>query len=321
MSVFCLHVITNLPVDDSASVDMSPSYTFYNQSIVDPPIPMALGLGWFVNLPDYEGPLASFSAGVQSGHATIDSLRAVLGRGFGLSSNTKYALFGYSGGALASEWAAELQVQYAPELSIAGVAIGGLTPNVTSVLEAINNSPFMETAVNGLLGMASQDATFEQYLISQLKTSGTYNATTFLAARKQNTTIDQRVFADQNIFDYFISGNSFIQTPLVQSVINRDGIMGYHGVPAMPVFVYKAIHDEFSPVADTDALIERYCAMGANILYQRNTVGGHLAEYINGEESAIAFLSAILDGSYATKYQAMGCTIQNVTVTIDPSPQ
>ena len=300
---------------------MSPSYTFYNRSIVDPPIPMALGLGWFVNLPDYEGPLASFSAGVQSGHATIDSLRAVLGLGFGLNSNTKYALFGYSGGALASEWAAELQVQYAPELSIAGVAIGGLTPNVTSVLETINNSPFMETAVNGLLGMASQDATFEQYLISQLITTGTYNATTFLAAREQNTTIDQRVFADQNIFDYFISGNSFTQNPLVQSVINRDGIMGYHGVPAMPVFVYKAIHDEFSPVADTDALIERYCAMGANILYQRNTVGGHLAEYVNGEESAFAFLSAILDGSYATKYQTMGCTIQNVTVTIDPSPQ
>jgi hypothetical protein len=87
-------------------------------------------------------------------------------------------------GALASEWASELQEQYAPELSIAGVAIGGLTPNVTSVLETINSSPFMGTSVNGLLGMASQYPTFEQYLISQLKTSGTYNATTFLAARK-----------------------------------------------------------------------------------------------------------------------------------------
>jgi hypothetical protein len=300
---------------------MSPSYTFYNGSIVDPPIHIALGLGWFVNLPDYEGPLASFSAGVQSGHATIDSLRAVLNPSFGLKSNAKYALWGYSGGALASEWAAELQVQYAPELSIAGIAIGGLTPNVTSVLETVNRSPFMGIAVNGLLGIASQDPTFEQYLLSQLKTSGPYNATTFLAARKQNTTVDQVAFANQNFFDYFVSGDSFLQTPLIQVLINHDGMMGYHGVPSMPVFAYKAIEDELSPVADTDILIERYCAVGANIIYQRNTVGGHLADYINGEASAFAFLSAVLNGSYASKYQTVGCMIQNVTVAIDPSPQ
>jgi hypothetical protein len=43
-------------------------------------------------------------------------------------------------------------------------------------------------------------------------------------------------------------------------VINQGGIMGYHGVPAMPVFAvfaYEAIHDELSPVSDTDVLIER----------------------------------------------------------------
>jgi hypothetical protein len=77
---------------------MSPSYTFYNRSIVDPPIPTVLGVGWFVNLPNYEGPLASFSAGVLSGNATIDSLRAVLSRSFVLKSNAKYALWAYSGG-------------------------------------------------------------------------------------------------------------------------------------------------------------------------------------------------------------------------------
>jgi hypothetical protein len=299
---------------------MSPSYTFYNGSLVDPPISTTLGLGWFVNVPDYEGPLASFTAGVQSGHATIDSIRAVLSPDFGLKSNAKYALWGYSGGALASEWAAELQVQYAPELNFAGAAVGGLTPNVTSVFEAVNDSPDTALLVNGLLGMASQDPAFEQYLISQLKASGPYNATTFLATRGQNTTVDQLVFANQNVFDYFLVGDSFLQNPLAQAVINRDGMMGYHGVPSMPVFAYKAIEDELSPIADTDALIERYCAVGANILYERNTVGGHSADFINGEASAFAFLSSVLDGSYARKYQTVGCKIQNVTVAIDISP-
>ena len=100
----------------------------------------SLSKGWIVSVPDYEGPLASFTAGVMSGHATIDSIRAIFSKKheFGLTDNARYAMWGYSGGALASEWAAELQVQYAPELSFSGAALGGLTPNVTSVLDIIN---------------------------------------------------------------------------------------------------------------------------------------------------------------------------------------
>ena len=302
-------------------MDGSPSYTYYYTPRLDPIIYTVLGLGWYVNVPDYEGPLASFGAGVQSGHATIDSVRAVLNSGFGLDSKAKYALTGYSGGALASEWAAELQVQYAPEMNFAGVSLGGLTPNVTSTTESVNNSTYAATVVEGLLGLMSQHPALEQYVLSQLKTTGPYNATGFLAARTQNTTVSAVQYANQNIFNYFLSGAAIIQNPLVQSVINTDGIMGFHGVPAMPVYVYKAIGDEFSPVAATDALIEKYCSIGANILYQRNTVGGHLAEAYNGQVDNLKFLSAVLDGNYASTYQTIGCTIQNVTITVDTSPQ
>jgi hypothetical protein len=192
--------------DDSASVDSSPSYTFYDGSIVDPPIITGLGLGWYVNVPDYEGPLASFTAGVQSGHATLDSVRAALSFGHGLQPTARVALSGYSGGALASEWAAELQVQYAPELSIAGVAIGGITPNITSVLEVVNSTPFAADLVNGLLGIISQDSAAEKYIMSQLHTPGSYNASSLLAARHQNTTVDSTAYADENIYNYFASG-------------------------------------------------------------------------------------------------------------------
>jgi Secretory lipase len=68
---------------DSADVDASPSYSLYSGS--PPDIAMALGHGWYVNLPDFEGPLASFTADVQSSYATLDSVRAVLSSGFGLA--------------------------------------------------------------------------------------------------------------------------------------------------------------------------------------------------------------------------------------------
>lgn len=123
---------------DSAYINSSPSYTLSQQ--VDSDIKVALGKGYFVTVPDYEGPLASFTAGHMSGYATLDAVRATLNGAdlYGLLDDTLYATWGYSGGALATEWAAELQADYASELSFAGSAMGGLTPNVTSVLETIN---------------------------------------------------------------------------------------------------------------------------------------------------------------------------------------
>jgi len=123
---------------DSVDIDASPSYALYTEVYYD--VHLALSKGYFVNVPDYEGPLASFSAGVISGLATLDSVRAVLNAAsqIGLDKKARYALWGYSGGALASEWAVELQGKYAPDLKFAGAALGGLAPNSSSVLFSIN---------------------------------------------------------------------------------------------------------------------------------------------------------------------------------------
>ncbi|KAI9170685.1 hypothetical protein HJFPF1_00155 [Paramyrothecium foliicola] len=71
-----------------------------------------------------------------SGHTTINSVRAVLEAGFGLAKRryVKNALWGFSGGALAGGWAAELQPTYAPELKLDGAALGGITPDILAVL-------------------------------------------------------------------------------------------------------------------------------------------------------------------------------------------
>lgn len=295
---------------DSADVDSSPSFALYSGG--EPDISAALGRGWYVNVPDYEGPLASFTAGVQSGHATLDSVRAVLSSGFGLSANAKYAMWGYSGGALASEWAAELQVQYAPELNFSGAALGGLTPNVTSVMLSVNGTAEAGLIPAGILGLASQYPEAYDFLVGQLKTSGSQNKTAFLSAK--NETLNQAIpdFASQDIYAYFKDGIAAFQAPLVQKIINSDGLMGYHGVPQMPLFAYKAVADEVSNITDTDALVNKYCEVGASILYQRNSVGGHEAEDINGDARAFDWLSRALNGTL----QQTGCLIQNVTVNI-----
>lgn len=96
-------------------------------------------------------------------------------------------------------------------------------------------------------------------MISRLKTDGPFNATGFLATL--NYTLDQALvaYAFQDIADYFVGGISDIEGSIPLQAINRDGIMGYHGVPQMPLFAYKAIGDEVSVINDTDALVDKYC--------------------------------------------------------------
>jgi hypothetical protein len=303
---------------DSAWVDASPSYTLYHAAGVAgaEALEAILAEGWFLNVPDYEGPLASFTAGVISGHATIDSIRAVrsLHDRFGLHKDANYAMWGYSGGALASEWAAELQVQYAPEMTFAGAALGGLTPNVTSVLFSINEDISAGLGVSAILGLGSQYPDIYEKYVANLKTSGPYNRTGFLAAKNLTLAGAAVTYAMQDLSKYFEHGFNDILNEDTDKVVYNDGIMGYHGVPQMPLYVYKAIKDEISPVADTDELVDKYCNMGADIVYKRNTVGAHVDEGSNGAPGALAWLAHVLSGSNSTKYPDSGCTIDTVTV-------
>ncbi|KAK8073562.1 lipase 1 [Apiospora phragmitis] len=292
---------------DSAAVDASPSYALYAEDATgSDDIAASLGNGWYVSVPDYEGPLASFTAGVQSGHATIDAVRAVLSSGFGLADtpDVRYAMWGYSGGALASEWAAELQVQYAPELNFAGAALGGLTPNITTVMQACSGQFCAGLSPPGIIGLASQFPEVLEYIESQLKPDGPQNATAFLSVQSLSLAQTSMVFAYQNVTDYFI--------------MNSDGRMGYHGVPQMPLFVYKAVRDEISPVKETDDLVDKYCKVGAAIEYERMTIGGHSAGAVNGEASAFRFLAQVLGGTYAPP--AQGCSVAEKAFNVTSSP-
>lgn len=299
---------------DSASVDASPSYSLYTGggAFGTGEISTALGRGWAVVTADYEGPSASFTAGVISGHATLDSVRAIFNYAdFEIYEEaTTYALWGYSGGALAGEWASELQSGYAPELNFAGGALGGLTPNVSSVLLTINGGIYAGLAPSGILGLSSQFPELESFVQSQLHESGAYNASQFNAAR--NYTLVQAIgaYAGQNLSLYFTDGINALQAPISQQVIASDGIMGTHGVPQFPLFVYKAIGDDISVIADSDALINTYCKQGATIDYQRNTIGNHATELNNGRARALAFLDSV----FGDTYSASGCQISNVTV-------
>jgi Secretory lipase len=92
---------------------------------------------FIVTVPDFEGTGLHWMAGQESGYGTLDALRATESY-LHLGSSTPIGLSGYSGGAVAADWASELAPAYAPALHIVGVAEGGIPVDYAHLLAYIN---------------------------------------------------------------------------------------------------------------------------------------------------------------------------------------
>lgn len=89
-------------VYDTADFDCSPSYILQEGGVnaFDNGFTYGLMAGAIINTPDYEGPKAAFTAGIISGQATLDSIRAALSSTSitKIQKNATVAMWGYSGG-------------------------------------------------------------------------------------------------------------------------------------------------------------------------------------------------------------------------------
>ncbi|KAH7174890.1 esterase [Fusarium flagelliforme] len=307
---------------DSSDVDASPSYSVYSASNESSAgYTAALGAGLYVSVPDYEGPLGAFTAGIISGHATLDSIRAVLSLDLGLTNNSRVALWGYSGGALASEWASELAVQYAPDLTsgtILGAALGAPPVNVTTLMKSVNREAAAGLIPNALFGLIVQYPDVRKYLVSKLNTVGEYNKTGFSAAERFTITESGTTYANQDINNYFQNGTDVLNDPKILALVNREGVMGYYGVPGWPLFIYQAIPDEITKISETDALVTRYCGVGADILFERNSVGSHYEEADNSYGAAVQWLTDLFNENQVPG-KGRGCVIRDVTRNVTSS--
>jgi secretory lipase len=117
---------------DALGAQCDPSYTLQGGNPSDTSaqaeaalIAIYVGAGFTVTVPDYEGTSLDWAAGQESGRGTLDAIRATENY-LQDPSSTPVGMLGYSGGSIATEWAAELAPSYAPELNIVGAAAGGV---------------------------------------------------------------------------------------------------------------------------------------------------------------------------------------------------
>lgn len=110
------------------------------ESIVIAPL---LLQGYAVIVPDTEGQTADFASAPEYGMATLNSIRAATNSpATGLTKATPIGMFGYSGGAIATDWAAQLAPSYAPDVNrqLVGAAEGGVLVDPAHNLTYVNGS-------------------------------------------------------------------------------------------------------------------------------------------------------------------------------------
>jgi hypothetical protein len=110
-----------------------------------------LAEGYTVIIPDAEGQRPHFAAGSEYGRNTLDSIRAAVNSS-SIPAGARVAMLGYSGGAIATEWAAELAPKYAPDVNerLIGAAIGGVLVDPAHNVHYVAGAEFWA----GVLAMA-----------------------------------------------------------------------------------------------------------------------------------------------------------------------
>ncbi|MFJ4654618.1 lipase family protein [Nocardia sp. NPDC088792] len=278
----------------------------------------ALARGWALAVPDHGGADNRFFTPREPGYVVLDGIRAAEQFApLGLAGvNTPVGMFGYSGGGIASTWAAEMQPSYAPELDIAGIAAGAPVPDLIAALKSVSGRLTGGLIPAAFAAMGKDSPAFADRLDGYLTPEG----------RAAVTDAAPRCVAQSVLSRPWLDIQKYLTVPLDQviadPVIHATMVERNRGTaaPTAPMYLYDGVTEEVSPIAGVDALAGFYCSHGTPVTYRRDefpdipvigTTHGTLA--VLGLPGAFAWLDQQLAG---TAPRPAGCDIRTVSSTL-----
>jgi triacylglycerol lipase len=259
----------------------------------------ALAEGWAVSVPDHEGPKGTWGAPYEPGYHVLDGVRAVLqSERLGLSPDAPVGLWGYSGGGLASAWAAEVSGSYAPELNIVGAVLGSPVADLGHAFRRLNGSrysglPAMVVAALShiypeLDRVLGEHATEEgKAMLLRIEKMTTAHAVVRLIGMDMGKLVDQPL-------------EQILQTPEVQQVF--ESIKLGTAVPTPPVLIVQAVHDRIVSVDDIDELTHTYQSGGASVTYHRDVFSEHMLLHPMSAPMTLRWLTDRFNGKPLTEH-------------------
>ncbi|MFC8045529.1 lipase family protein [Nocardia sp. NPDC057353] len=261
-----------------------------------PALNIALARGWSVALPDHLGPNFAYGAARLGGTITLDGIRAVRQVGELGLAGAPVTMAGYSGGGMATAWAAALAPRYAPELAIAGAAIGGVPMNLVAMMEQLGFAahPVFGLALAAGLGLEREYP--ERFPLSEQLNERGLAVRAVMANSCTNGII--AAAAGRGVMD-FARTTSMIGNPEARAVVEENSLELYDGVPSTPIYEWHSPIDGLIPV---DAIVrtnQRWCAAGAAVQAELTPVPDHLTAAVLGVPGAFAWLEGRFRGDPA----------------------
>ena len=311
--------------EDSTAQYCAPSYVLQQGSVpgnlsgsVDSSLEVLqiaslLATGSSVVVADHEGPQSAFAAGPLAGRIVLDGIRAA--RSFtplGLEPDARIGMMGYSDGAIATGWAAELQQSYAPELHITAAAEGGVPADIRALVDLANRNAASGLILAGIIGVSREYPELARFIGTRVNPLGR----ALLTAKNPLCLAYQAALAPfVDIKGLFTGPGDPLDQPVPRRVLAQLK-MG-STVPTIPLFVYQSHPDWIAPVGPVDALVRTYCAApGARVEYLRDHFSEHISLAVAGFLPAMLWLNDRLDGKPARA----GCSTTDVgTIAGDPA--
>ena len=306
--------------EDSAQIDCSPSYamqlysnprTYITGQIELLLVVAALEKGWYVVVPDHEGPKSTYIAGWLAGYAVLNLIKAALhtGNSTGIDPDAEVALWGYSGGSLGSGWGAQLQPTYYPELNLVGAAYGGIIVDIQHIAEYTMGTIFAGLVISAISAISNEYPSLKQ-LIKEKVRPDMYEDFT----RAQNFCLAEEVayYAFAEWSDYIDEGAQILQDPIVLNITDQNNMLMNGMVPECPLFFYASEEDEILPVNDTHALYNHFCEQGASVTMKTDYISEHIIAAVSGAGLAFNFLQDRFNGVPAPQECSLERSVSSV---------
>lgn len=253
------------------------------------PVQSFLRKNYAVVVTDHQGPRQGYAAGPMAGHAILDALRAMVALPrLGLPAQSPIAATGYSGGAIASGWAAQLAPTYAPDVNLVGVAFGGAPTDYRILLRSLNGTVGSTLFLSATLGVARE----YPEMFTLMNANGLRLATIakdmciYLTAPGGIVApIPAQALSDIPDVD---------RTPIAEEIIAATR-MGGNRTPSAPIFIYHGQQEFWIPKQGPETLYDEWCANGARVRLEEY-VGEHLVVALTGIPGAYSWIDDRLAG-------------------------
>ncbi len=259
----------------------------------------AVAEGWAVSVPDHEGIHGSWGAPFEPGYRVLDGIRAALSfERLALSPSAPIGLWGYSGGGLATAWAAEVCADYAPDLDIVGAVLGSPVGDLGHTFRRLNGGLLAGLPALVVAALAHIYPDLDRVIKEHANEEGR----ALLNSLETMTTVEAVLrMAGKNVGDYLDEPlEDILSTPEITHVF--ESIKLGAAVPTPPVLIVQAVHDYLIDVHDIDALADAYSAGGARVTYHRDAFNEHLVLHPLSAPMTLRWLTDRFDGRPLTEH-------------------